>query len=38
MAIQSDIRVGGITPQEFRIGTFQISHIYLGDNNLVWEQ
>ena len=37
MAVQDDIKVGGITPQEFRIGAFQISHIYLGDS-LVWEQ
>tara|TARA_R110002060_G_scaffold76152_1_gene86301 strand:+ start:50 stop:163 length:114 start_codon:yes stop_codon:yes gene_type:complete len=37
MAVQSDIRVGTVTPDQFRVGADQVSLIYLGDTK-VWEQ
>tara|TARA_R100000541_G_scaffold57544_1_gene67763 strand:+ start:580 stop:693 length:114 start_codon:yes stop_codon:yes gene_type:complete len=37
MATVEKIRVGTITPEQFRVGTGQVSVIYLGDIK-VWEQ
>jgi hypothetical protein len=37
MAVQSDIRVGTIIPDQFRVGADQVSLIYLGDIK-IWEQ
>tara|TARA_R100000935_G_scaffold23897_1_gene43302 strand:+ start:26 stop:139 length:114 start_codon:yes stop_codon:yes gene_type:complete len=37
MAVQADIRLGTVTPEQFRVGTDQVSVIYFG-NIKVWEQ
>jgi|TARA_R110000823_G_scaffold308255_1_gene431759 hypothetical protein len=37
MAVQDDIRVGTITPDQFRVGADQVSLVYLGDIK-IWEQ